>query len=625
MLRRRTLLLFALAFVIRLIYIAQIRDVVYFDVPLVDGANYFRTAGRIAGGDLAGGPGVFWQPPLYPYFLAVLLSLFGRSLTLIYGVQALVGALSCVLIDRIGSRLFGERAGLIAAVLAAFYAPLIYFDAQPLIPFLHISLMLAGLLLLIRGAGIPESSPAPRRDWAIGGLAWGLSAIATPNILFAAAPVAFWIRRRVGRASWAPVLIFLAGVAAPVLAVTARNAVVAGEFALISSNGGINFYIGNNPDYERTIRIRPGGEFENLSQEPENLGIVSASGKSRYFAGRAVRFLTSYPGQAFRLYLRKVRDLVAGREIPRNQDPYVYREHSGLLAMLLWRFGVAFPFGIVAPLAFAGAFLRGEREGGGRSLLFVLLAAYAISILLFFPTARYRLALIPIALLFAGRLLAAGGAAWKRPAILIACAAGLLLFNLDAATPSERWPEEEAINRAFALTSKNRSADAREEYLRAHLLNPRRIDPINSLAVMAARAGDWEEAERRYRQILDIVPGFVQSRRDLSQSLKAQGRTEEARAELQIAVHMAPGAGLALADLCMGYFEDGFSIVAEPFCERAAQARPDLPEPHFALGVVARSLRKKDVAIRELTEAVRLFPPGHPGRARAEKILSRLR
>lgn len=622
---RRTLLLFTLAFVIRLIYIAQIRDVVYFDVPLVDGVNYFRTAERIAGGDLAGGPDVFWQPPLYPYFLAVLLSLFGRTMTLIYGVQALVGAASCILIDRIGSRLFGERAGLIAALLAAFYGPLIYFDAQPLIPFLHISLMLVGLLLLIRAAGIPESSPVPRLDWGLGGLAWGLSAIATPNILFAVPPVALWIRRRAGAVAWAPVLLFLAGVAGPVLVVTARNALVAGEFVLISSNGGINFYIGNNPDYERTIRIRPGGEFQILAQEPENLGIVSASGKSRYFAGRALRFLTSYPGQALRLYGRKSGDLIAGREIPRNQDPYAYRDHSSLLAMLLWRFGVAFPFGIVAPLAFAGALLRGERGGGGRSLLFILFAAYAISILLFFPTARYRLPLIPIALLFAGRLLAAGGEIWKRPAIPIVCAAGLLLFNLDAARPLERRPEEEAINRAYALVMKNRPDAAREEYLRAHAINPRRIDPINSLGVMAARAGDWREAERRYRQILDIVPGFVQVRRDLSQTLLAQGRKEAARAELEIAVHMAPGSGLALADLCMAYFEDGFSRAAEPFCERAVAARSDLPEAHFALGVVSRSLRKKDVAIRELTEAIRLFPPGHPGRARAEKILSRLR
>ena len=45
---RKTLILFTLAFVIRLIYIAQIRDVVYFDVPLIDGINYFRTAVRIA-------------------------------------------------------------------------------------------------------------------------------------------------------------------------------------------------------------------------------------------------------------------------------------------------------------------------------------------------------------------------------------------------------------------------------------------------------------------------------------------------------------------------------------------------------------------------------------------------
>ncbi len=625
MLRRRTLLIFGLALAVRLMHVAGIWDLVYFDVPLVDGINYFNTARLIAGGELLGGNAPFWQPPLYPYFLALLMILFGGGMTPIYATQALIGSLSCVLIERIGTRVFTGRAGLWAGLMAALYGPLIHFDAQPLIPVLHIALTLLGLLFLLRAAGIPEPAHAARRDWALAGLFWGLSAIATPNILLAAPPAAAWIRGRTRGASRVPVLLFLAGVAGPVLAVTARNAAVAGEFVLISANGGINFYIGNNPDYDRTIRIRPGGEFERLAQEPEHLGIASASGRSRYFAGRAFDFIASHPGQALRLYGRKALDLIAGREIPRNQELYSYREHSWPLSIFLWRFGIAFPFGLVAPLALAGCFVRNGPAAGGRSLLWLYAAAYAVSILLFFPTSRYRLPLVPIALILAGRLLAAGRRAWRRPAVALAFAGGLVLFNLDAARPSETWPEEEALNRAYALRMKNRVDQAREEYLRAHALNPRRIDPLNALAVMAAREGRWEEADRRYRQVLEIAPDFVQIRRDRSQALRAIGRREEALEELGIAVHLAPRDGLVLADLCMAHFEGGSPALAEPWCLRAVEARPDLPETRFALGLVSRALRKKEVAIRELEEAIRLFPPDHPGRARAEKILSRLR
>ncbi|MFQ5877272.1 MAG: glycosyltransferase family 39 protein, partial [Acidobacteriota bacterium] len=383
--RLRPLLIFVAALAVRLVYVAQIRDLIYFDVPLVDGANYFRSASAIAGGDLLGGRGAFWQPPLYPYFLALLIALFGRRMTAIYTVQAAVGSLSCLLVYFVGRRVFGERAGLLAAAVTVLYGPLVYFDAQPLIPVLHIALTLAGLLLLLRAGGVPGPAASPRRDWCLGGLAWGLSAIATPNILLAVPAAALWARRR-ARPARRPLALFLIGVCAPIALVTARNAVVARELILISSNGGINFYIGNNPDYRRTTQIRPGGEFERLAQEPENLGILGAGGRSRYFARRAVTFLVSRPGQALRLYGRKALDLIAGREIPRNQEIYAYRRHSPLLAALLWRAGVSFPFGVVAPLALAGALIRPRRgadparRAPGRPLLLLYAAAYAFSI-----------------------------------------------------------------------------------------------------------------------------------------------------------------------------------------------------------------------------------------------------
>ena len=282
----RPLIVFVVAFAVRLLYVLQIRDAPYFDVPLVDGPNYFRTAAAVASGSLAAGHRVFWQPPLYPYFLALLFVTVGTRMVAIYAVQAAVGSLSCALIYLIGKRLFEERPALGAGLIAAFYGPLVHFDAQPLIPVLHIVLVLGGLLMLLRAAGIGEpateagavtgsgakSIAPPRRRFLWAGVLWGLAAAATPNILMAVPAAAFWAWRQVRTLAVAG--LFLAGVALPILMVTARNYFVAGDAVLLSSNGGINFYIGNNPDYARTIRLRPGGEFERLAQEPENLGIV---------------------------------------------------------------------------------------------------------------------------------------------------------------------------------------------------------------------------------------------------------------------------------------------------------------------------------------------------------------
>jgi tetratricopeptide (TPR) repeat protein len=625
--RRRSLLLFAAALAVRLVYVAQLRGAPYFDVPLVDGASYFRIADAVASGDLLGGREVFWQPPLYPYVLALLLTIVGPSMTRIYAAQAVIGALSCLLVYLLGRRLFHERAAWCAGLIMVLYGPLIHFDAQPLIPVLHIALVLAGLLLIARGAGIPRPDRHATRSMGLAGILWGLAAAATPNILLAVPVVAVWALRRLRAAT---VAMLVLGVVAPIAVVAGRNLAVSGEPVLISSNGGINFYIGNNPDYERTIRIRPGGEFERLAQEPENLGIVGQGARSRYFAARAVRFIIDYPNQALRLYLRKALDLIAGREIPRNQDQYEYRAYSSLLAILLWRHGIAFPFGVVAPLALAGMLVRSGPAtpgpaGSGRALLLSYAGAYALSILLFFPTDRYRLPLVPVLALFAGNLLGSMREIWKRSTIAAALMSGLVLFNLDAFKPGEAYPEEETLNRAYALKMKGRRDEAREQYRAAIALNPNRIDPHNSLAVMSAEDGRWEEAVDHYRDLLQIAPDFVDVRRGLGQAYLALGRREEARREWQIAVRLAPGAGLALADLCLSYFDEGIPEIAEPYCVRAAASRPDLPETRYALGVVARALGKRDLARRELSEAARLFPLGSPGRARAEDLLEKMR
>jgi len=619
-------LVFTLAFAVRLLYIWQIRRSPYFDVPLIDGPNYFRMAAVIAGGSLAGGHQVFWQPPLYPYFLALLFVTVGTGMTAIYAAQAAVGSLSCVLTYLIGRRVFEERAGCGAAIVMALYGPLIHFDAQPLIPVLHIVLALAGLLMLLRAAPVV-------RDHAGAGLLWGLSGIATPNILLAVPPAAVWVWARSGRAGRC-VAGFLIGVALPVAAVTARNLLVAREAVLISSNGGINFYIGNNPDYEKTIRLRPGGEFERLAQEPENLGIVPAAARSRYFAGRALDFLRENPGQALRLYARKTRDLVAGREIPRNQDQYGYRNVSSLLALLLWRFGVSFPFGVVAPFALAGAFVRPrgaqtvpapDRDRGGRALLLIYAASYAVSVLLFFPTDRYRLPLVPVAALFAGRFLAGLWECLRRPRVLAALGLGLIVFNLDALRAGESYPEEEALNRAYALRTKGRVGEARDAYLQAMALNPRRIDPYNALAAMAAERDDWGEEARRLEELLRIDPGFADVHRTLGEAYLSLGRVDDARREWQTAIRLAPGQGLALADLCLSFYNESAVALAEPFCERAVRARPDLPEPHFVMGLVARASRQRERARAEFAAAARLFPPDSPGGKRVSVILDRMR
>src|SRR5439155_22421009 len=58
------------AFTVRFVYLLQARACPMFDGLVVDGLAYWSWSDKIAGGDWLG-EGVFYQAPLYPYFLAV--------------------------------------------------------------------------------------------------------------------------------------------------------------------------------------------------------------------------------------------------------------------------------------------------------------------------------------------------------------------------------------------------------------------------------------------------------------------------------------------------------------------------------------------------------------------------
>src|SRR6266567_4082858 len=114
------------AFCIRCLYLWQIHHAPFFDLRIGDGEAYHLWARRIAGGDWLG-EGVFYQAPLYPYFLALIYRLLDDSATTVRLIQALIGAGSCALIAAAGISLYGRR-GAIAGIGLAIYPPAIFLD-----------------------------------------------------------------------------------------------------------------------------------------------------------------------------------------------------------------------------------------------------------------------------------------------------------------------------------------------------------------------------------------------------------------------------------------------------------------------------------------------------------------
>ena len=158
--------IFVVALLVRLLHVWLLRRSPFFSALLGDARGYDEWAQRLAAGNWFGGD-VFYQAPLYPYFLGVIYKIVGHSLLAVRVVQALVGAASCALLGMAGHRLFSRRVGIVAGGALAIYAPAIFFDAliqKSVLDtfFLTLVLWLVSRLIDERDDGRPAARHGPR-------------------------------------------------------------------------------------------------------------------------------------------------------------------------------------------------------------------------------------------------------------------------------------------------------------------------------------------------------------------------------------------------------------------------------------------------------------------------------
>ena len=390
-------LVFALALALRVAYIFEADASPLFEHPAVDAKTYTHHAQRLAAGNWLGiGEGPFWQPPLYPYFLGAVKVLFPESFFYaVRFVQALLGALVCAMSWWIGRALFNPAVGLLAGIGAALCGPLIFFDGELLPASLAAFVDLLALVVLLRVWRRPS-----RWGFLGAGAAFGVGALAVPTVLtFAVAVPIVLLWRAPCRQGLIWTGAFALGVILAVTPVAWRNWAIGGDGVGISYNAGINLYIGNNPDYAETVAIRPGWEWDDLVTQPARAGIERPSAKSAYFAERAWDYIKGDPTGWLGLMGHKLGAFWHGDERGRNQPIYFWRTYSNVLSATLWKAGIAFPFGLVAPLALWGMLLSLRRIGPTWPLLFVL--SYCLGVVAFFVAARYRVPVLPVLLVFA--------------------------------------------------------------------------------------------------------------------------------------------------------------------------------------------------------------------------------
>jgi len=485
----------------------------FFDHPAVDPKVYHEWAARIAGGDWLG-EDVFFLSPLYPYFLGVLYWLAGPSLLVARLVQMVLGALDCVLVFLVARRAFGAAVAAIAGLAMAVYAVSIFYDGVLLVAAIQTPLNLLLAWLLLRAERAPS---LPR--WLMAGACLGLSILARPNVLLLALLIPPWIvlalkgrvpLRRAGLAA----AVFLVAAAAVVLPVTARNYAVGGDAVLVSSQGGVNFYIGNGPDAIgsfRVPRLFPKTRADDPLQQQEAYrsyaehragGKLTPSEVSDFWYDETWAHIRGDPGGWARLLIRKLGLFLNHYEIGNSRDFYSSRQFSTVLGLPLPTFGV------ICPLALLGLVVAVRRQRRAYPL-YAMVATYAVSLVAFFVLAHYRLPVVPFFVVFA-----ALGLAWLLDRIARFRAAPVLaaIVGLTAAvavTQLDLVDEDQARFMVhYNLGNKYRLLGRRDlalaEYERSIALDPTYISAQHNLALLSEEQpmhleraiAAWKEVER---------------------------------------------------------------------------------------------------------------------------------
>jgi 4-amino-4-deoxy-L-arabinose transferase-like glycosyltransferase len=552
------------ALALRLVFLIQLRSTPFFSNFFSDSLLYLNAARSILDGSVE--PKAFFLSPLYPYIIAAVMRIAGSADLPLRLLQCMLGSLTVAGAYLLAKELFSRNAAIMTALVAAVYAPLVYYDNAVLIePWVTACAIFHMIFLAkaLRGGLV--------RHAAMAGVLFGLLCVFRANTLLFAFPfAALAITRRKKLPAGRFIAVYLAACMVAILPWTIRNAVVEGVFAPVTASGGFNFYAGNNPATEGLYRIPenvdpaadPNGE---RFAEAETGRDLTSSEVSTFWFSRSMRWIKDDPIRYMSLLGRKIllffhpseiEQLGLGMAFFRDRYPTVLDLLPVCFPVLLlfsilgFTFAVRNRVDIAAPASF--------------------LAAYAIATALFFVNGRLRLPVIPIMI-----AVAAYGAEqlWiaarlrNRTAFLAAVpvsviAAGLIAFVQPSYSPTF---EEE----------------------------------FNRLGQIAFDGGDFVQAQAHFERSMREKE---QTRTvvNLANALAAQGKAEAARPLYERAIARDPSQYLAyfnLGNLCIQQ-NDASSAVR--FWMKAVSVREDFAPAHRNLGLLLLRLGDAKDALMHL-------------------------
>ncbi len=534
-----------LALGLRLAHNHQMSHSPLFDRPILDAEVHDTWARAILEGETYF-HGAYFKAPLYPWFLSVLYAVSDGSYHAPRIAQAILGALSCGLMYLLGREIFRSRAiGALAGLAGASYWIMIWFDGELLLEPLSVFLNLAALLAIFRAA-----RHGSLWRWAIAGLLLGISAINRPNILPFVPVIAFWCLFQPG--DWlrglARAMILGLATLLPILPITARNLIVGNDLVLIASQGGANFYIGNNSESDGMSARMPGArtswgggysDWMSLAEMSEGRKLKSSE-VDQFFYDQAWDWIQSNRMAAVNLMFRKLQIFFWEGEIVNNQDMTFMTERfesiarrSPLREGILPLARLPLTTGMILPFALLGFFMCLGRPWKTFPL-WTFVVIYTATVVAFFVCTRFRLPVMPLAILLAAfavvRIAETVRDRQFAPAAGYLILIGLFWVAINRGVPEPMRKYDGARALCQLATAYAQDGDEPEQLKclnEALEVHPDCIEAESSLGLHYLHKKDYPAATRHFTKALQKNPATDVYER-LAEALIMQGRWGEA-------------------------------------------------------------------------------------------------
>ncbi len=550
--RREASWVFALAVLVRVVYVYEQSSNAAFWMPLVDAEVFDRAASTWAQSSTFEQDGFFFHGFAYPFFLGLTYWFFGASAWIAKYAQCVIAGLTCALTYALARRYLSRGVALGAAAIVTFYGPLMFVETD------LVAEGLATFLVLV----LIFFEPRVRSERAVWWVVWGVcSALCVltrasllPFVLLYSGYVLLSVSRARQPMAWAKVAWVGIGAAMVVMPMALLNHHETGHYAVLPASGGINAFIGNNAERCATMTTRPGIAWNRLVDMPRAGGRDSLWVRDAYFWQQTRDWVATHPFAFLRGLAAKSATWLSARELPRNLDIYLYRPSSMILSATTWKMGgFGFPFGVLLPLALLGGWSARKRVPMG---MWLFLVSYSFVHVLIFSSSRYRVVMVPVL------------------AVLASAGVARLVHAAKQGLPALAKPMVVVVVVGLLISFPVRFCEERHDFLSEQWF---------MVGAGYERLGNAGAAESYYRRVLKRAPGYAEAHHLLAKLLQNKHRRFEAAIHYERASALEPYADI-LVDYGRLLGEMGRLPQAIGVLERAVALDSQSAEAHNNLG-----------------------------------------